>query len=102
MNRVNLYDYGFRHYESALARFTTIDPLAEKYPWISPYAYYRFPYSFDEIIVQSGDFNFTSQGNYWYVAPGSVNTGNGWYSIGMYPDRTIFHRGFSNYYPYAK
>jgi RHS repeat-associated protein len=39
MNRVNLYDYGFRHYESALARFTTIDPLAEKYPWISPYAY---------------------------------------------------------------
>jgi hypothetical protein len=48
-----------------------------------------------------GDFSFTSKGNYWYVAPGSINSGNGWYSIGMYPNGTIFHRSFSTYYPFA-
>jgi hypothetical protein len=63
---------------------------------------HKFPYSFDEIIVQGGDFSFTSNGNYWYVASGSINTGNGWYSIGVRPNGTIFHRGFSNYYPFAK
>jgi RHS repeat-associated protein len=33
------YDYGFRGYYPAIGRFTTIDPLAEKYYSISPYAY---------------------------------------------------------------
>ena len=33
------YDYQARRYDPALARFTTIDPLAEKHPDISPYAY---------------------------------------------------------------
>lgn len=36
---LNLYDYGARHYEPALGRFMTMDPLAEKYYSISPYAY---------------------------------------------------------------
>ena len=36
---LNLYDYGARHYDAALGRFTTVDPLAEKYYGISPYAY---------------------------------------------------------------
>jgi RHS repeat-associated protein len=36
---LNLYDYGARLYDPALARWTTVDPLAEKdYP-ISPYLY---------------------------------------------------------------
>jgi RHS repeat-associated protein len=39
MHGLNLYDYGARYYESALGRFTTMDPLAEKYYSISPYAY---------------------------------------------------------------
>lgn len=34
-----LHDFGARYLDSSIGRFTTIDPLAEKYPAISPYAY---------------------------------------------------------------
>ena len=37
MHGLNWYDYSARHKDDF--RFTTMDPLAEKYPWISPYAY---------------------------------------------------------------
>ena len=33
------YDYGARHMSPDIGRFTTIDPLAEKYYHLSPYAY---------------------------------------------------------------
>jgi RHS repeat-associated protein len=33
------YDYEARQYDPAIGRFTTMDPLAEKYYSISPYAY---------------------------------------------------------------
>ncbi|MBB4038360.1 uncharacterized protein RhaS with RHS repeats [Dysgonomonas hofstadii] len=36
---MNLYDYSARYYDGALGRFTTVDPLAEKYYSISPYVY---------------------------------------------------------------
>ena len=36
---LNTYDYGARHYDADSGRFTTVDPLAEKYYSISPYAY---------------------------------------------------------------
>ncbi len=39
LSGVDLYDYGARVYDAAFARFTTMDPLAEKYYSISPYAY---------------------------------------------------------------
>ena len=39
MNGLDLYDYGARWMDAALGRFTTIDPLCEKYYGISPYAY---------------------------------------------------------------
>ena len=36
---LNWYDYGARHYDAAVGRFATVDPMAEKYyPW-SPYTY---------------------------------------------------------------
>ena len=36
---LDLYDYGARHYDAALAKWLIPDPLAEKYYSISPYAY---------------------------------------------------------------
>ena len=36
---LNLYDYGARMYDPTLGRFTTMDPMAEKYYSVSPYAY---------------------------------------------------------------
>ena len=33
------YDYGARRYDPAYCMFTQMDPLAEKYPHLSPYAY---------------------------------------------------------------
>lgn len=36
---LNWYDYGARRYDAALGRFTTIDPLAEKYSSTNPFAY---------------------------------------------------------------
>ena len=36
---LNTYDYSARYFDPALPRFTTVDPLAEKYYSISPYAY---------------------------------------------------------------
>ena len=37
--RLNWYDYSARYMDGALGRFTTVDPLAEKYYSISPYTY---------------------------------------------------------------
>lgn len=34
-----LYDFSARYLETSMGRFTTIDPLAEKYTPVSPYAY---------------------------------------------------------------
>ena len=38
-NGLNWYDYGARMYEPALGRFTTVDPMAEKYYNIGMYSY---------------------------------------------------------------
>ena len=39
INGLDMYDFGARHLDSATAGWSTIDPLAEKYYGISPYAY---------------------------------------------------------------
>ena len=33
------YDYGFRIYNQALARFLSVDPLTKSYPWYTPYQF---------------------------------------------------------------
>jgi RHS repeat-associated protein len=38
-NGYDMYDYEARGMYPAIMRFTTVDPMAEKYPSISPYAY---------------------------------------------------------------
>ena len=35
----DVYDFGARGYYATIARFTSIDPLAENTPWQSPYSY---------------------------------------------------------------
>ena len=39
MHGLHWYDYGARHYDPCIMRFTTMDPMCEKYYNISPYAY---------------------------------------------------------------
>ena len=39
MHGLDLYDYSARYYDFTVGSFTTVDPLAEKYYSISPYAY---------------------------------------------------------------
>ena len=39
MHGLDWYDYGARHYDAALLRWHTMDPLCEKYYHISPYAF---------------------------------------------------------------
>ena len=39
MNGLDTYDYGWRGMYPAICRFNTVDPMAEKYYSISPYAY---------------------------------------------------------------
>jgi len=35
----NNYDYGFRIYNAGVGRFLSVDPIADSYPWNSPYAF---------------------------------------------------------------
>jgi len=39
MHGYDTYDYGGRWYDPAVGGWSSVDPLAEKYPWCSPYVY---------------------------------------------------------------
>ena len=63
-NGLEWYDYGARHYDAALGRFLTRDPLAEGYFSTSPYAYclnnpifYIDPLGTDTVPVNEVDWS---------------------------------------------
>ena len=33
------YDYGFRIYSPSIAKFLSVDPLTQSYPWLTPYQF---------------------------------------------------------------
>ena len=39
MHGLNQYDFSARQYDPAIGRFTSVDPLAEKYYYLTPYSY---------------------------------------------------------------
>ena len=37
----NTYDHGFRIYNPSIAKFLSVDPLTQEYPWYTPYQFAR-------------------------------------------------------------
>ena len=69
---LNEYDFIARRYNPLLASFTTWDPLAEKYPWLSPYAYcagnpinYIDPNGETVVFINGMDFGDGGSSDYW-------------------------------------
>ena len=66
------YDFDARMYYPALCRFTTMDPLCEKYYSISPYAYcnnnpvkYVDPDGRDAVFIAFPDYKISAFGKQW-------------------------------------
>jgi len=80
------YDNRARYYDCILARFTTQDPLAEKYPWLSPYNHCASnPLKFVDpdgqriSVIEKGIdyiYTYTDDGYGFYDAHGNPYQGN--------------------------
>jgi len=56
------YDYGFRIYDSRIAKFLSVDPLTKEYPWYTPYQFAGnspiFFIDLDGLEPIEGDLNY--------------------------------------------
>lgn len=82
MHGLNTYDYGARQYDPVLARWDRVDPLAEKYYSVSPYAYcannpVRFVDSDGREVGQLEEIAFLCRHPFAASRIGTVTTGRG-------------------------
>lgn len=80
---LNHYDYGFRIYNPAIAKFLSVDPLADSYPWYTPYQFAgNSPVSF----IDLDGLEPSKSELYWVKQPKiKARLGN------RYPKKTIFY-----------
>ena len=83
---LNWYDYGARHYDTALGRFTTNDRFAEKYYSMSPYQY----------GANSPVVNIDVNGDSIRVYTETQSFGHTWISVGEGSNMTVYSYGRYN------
>ena len=85
-SRASLYDFSARMYNPSLTRFTTMDPLAEKYYSISPYAY-----------CANNPVNFVDpEGMNWYAYQDGEGNTQYRYVEGQLSEKEINEGGYTN------
>ena len=80
---MNWYDYGARHYDAALGRFTTNDRFAEKYYSMSPYQY----------GANSPVVNIDVNGDSIRICTETQSFGHTWISVGEGSNMTVYSYG---------
>ena len=83
---LNWYDYGARHYDAALGRFTTNDRFAEKYYSMSPYQY----------GANSPVVNIDVNGDSIRICTEAQSFGHTWISVGEGSNMTVYSYGRYN------
>jgi RHS repeat-associated protein len=74
MHGLHMYDYGARQYDPLLCRFTTMDPMCEKYYHLSPYAYCGNN-PINMVDVRGDTISYTNQGVQYYYRMDGNNSG---------------------------